>query len=68
MTTHEMIVTIRSSGNECEAADTLANWMLDAFNGKCDACRDEAAHKLAVDMLQLVHPNLFDWQNKGGLI
>ena len=59
----EMKSEILSAGDGCEAADTLARWMLATFNGKCDACRIEAAHNLAVDMLPLVRPDLFDrWE------
>ena len=59
----EMKAEILSASDGCEAADTLARWMLATFNGKCDACRIEAAHNQAVDMLPLVRPDLFDrWE------
>ncbi len=65
MSAREIKAEILSAGDGCEAADTLANWMLEAFAGTCDNCRVEAAHKLAVDMLPLVRPDLFDrWEGK----
>ena len=65
MNAREMKAEILSAGDGIEAADTLANCMLEAFSGKCDAGRVEAAHSLAVDMLPLVRPDLFDrWEGK----
>jgi hypothetical protein len=65
MNARERKAEILSAGDGCEAADTLANWMLEVFSGKCGTCRAEAAHRLAVDMLPLVRPDLFS-RNKGG--
>lgn len=63
LSTREMKAEILSAGDGIEAADTLANLMLEAFAGTCDNCRAEAAHRLAVDMLPLVRPDLFDkWE------
>ena len=59
----EMIADILTAGDGCEAADLLANWMAEVFAGKCAACQADAAHKLAVDMLPLVRPDLFNrWE------
>ena len=60
-----VIAEVRSAGDGCEAAETLANWMVDAFADSCNNCRAEVAHQLAVDMLPLVRPDLFDrWEPK----
>ena len=65
MNAREMKAEILSAGDGLQVADTLATWMLATFNGKCDNCRIEAAHNLAVDLLPLVRPDLFDrWEGK----
>ena len=61
----EMRAEILAASDGLQASDALATWMLATFNGKCDHCRIEAAHNLAVDLLPLVRPDLFDrWEGK----
>ena len=65
MNAREMKSEILAASDGLQVADTLARWMLASFDGKCDTCRAEAAHNLAVDMLPLVRPDLFDrWEGQ----
>ena len=59
MNAREMIAEIQGAGDGCEAAESLASWMVDAFSGTCDTCRAETAHNLACDLLPLVRPDFF---------
>lgn len=60
-----LIAEIRTAGDGCEAAEVLADQMMAIFNGTCGNCRVKAVQELAVDLLPLVRPDLFDkWEGK----
>ena len=60
MDAREMIAEIQGAGDGCEAAESLASWLLEAFASSCGNCREEVAHQLAVDLLPLVRPDFFN--------
>ena len=61
----EVIAEIKSGGDGCESSEALAVWMLETYKGLSDSRMAETMQQMAIDLLPLYRPDLFNrWEAK----